>query len=233
MDRIIDVIIIGTGPAGLQAAIHAARAKASVLVLGRSHKSSLYRAHVENYCCNLGVTGQDLLESGREQAQTSGAAFLDEDIISVETQEDGVKVRTESGQDIRGRTLVLAMGISRNKLNVPGEKEFLGKGVSYCVDCDANFFRNAPVAVVGSESAAVSGALTLLFYASQVHLICGDLNVTDALASQVKASGVVIHQGNPVKSINGQNQVEGLTLYDDSELAVEGVFHRAGGQGGH
>ena len=231
MDTIYDLIILGTGPAGLQAAIHASRAKASVLVMGRSQKSSLFRAHVENYCCTLGVTGQDLLESGREQAQTSGAVFLDEDIIGIEAGEGWVAVRSESGQEIKSRTLVLAMGISRNKLNVPGEKELLGKGVSYCVDCDANFFRNAPVAVIGSESAAVSGAMTLLFYSSQVHLICDDLNVTNSLAGQVKASGVVVHKGNPVKSINGQNQVESLTLYDDSELAVEGVFIELGAKG--
>ncbi len=231
MESVYDLIVLGTGPAGLQAAIHAARAKASVLVMGRSHKSSLYRAHVENYCCTMGVTGQDLLESGRDQAKDSGAEFLEEDIIGIEAGEGKVTVRTESGQEIMGRSLLLAMGISRNKLKVPGEKEFLGKGVSYCVDCDANFFRNTPVTVVGSESAAVSGALTLLFYASEVHLICDDLKVTDSLADQIRASNVIIHQGRSVKSVNGQVRVDGLTLDDGSELKVEGVFIELGAKG--
>ena len=186
---------------------------------------------MENYCCNAGVTGQDLLESGQLQAESAGAEFLEEDIIGLNSDGEGVGVLTESGREISGRSLVLAMGISRNKLGVPGEKEFLGKGVSYCVDCDANFFRGVPVAVVGSESAAVSGAMTLLFYASQVHLICDRLKVADSLAAQIEASDVIIHQGRSVKSIDGKTQVESLTLEDGTVIPLEGVFIELGAKG--
>ena len=78
-----DVLILGTGPAGLQAAIHAARKKVSVMVLGRQHKSSAYHAHIENYCCISGVTGEALLNEGRIQAKKSGAEFLDEDVLAL------------------------------------------------------------------------------------------------------------------------------------------------------
>ena len=78
-----DVIILGTGPAGLQAAIHAVRSKASVLVLGKQHKSSLYRAHIENYCCLSKVDGETLLQDGKKQAEHFGAKFLDEDAVGI------------------------------------------------------------------------------------------------------------------------------------------------------
>ena len=227
-----DLIVLGTGPAGLQAAIHAARAKVSVLVLGRQPRSSLYRAHIENYCCLAGVTGEDLLREGQRQAEKFGTAFLNEDIIEVTAAEpSGFLVKTESGEELSARALILCMGISRNKLNVPGEKDLLGRGVSYCVDCDANFFRDLPVAVVGSGSAAASGALTLLFYASQVHLVTGKLEVSERLTEQIRASSIVIHEGAKVNAIEGQTQVEGLILGDGSRLEVQGVFIELGAKG--
>ena len=227
-----DLIVLGTGPAGLQAAIHAARAKVSVLVLGRQPRSSLFRAHIENYCCLAGVTGEDLLLEGQRQAEKFGALFLNEDVVEVSADESsGFQVKTESGEALAAAALLLCMGISRNKLNVPGEKDLLGRGVSYCVDCDANFFRGLPVAVVGSGSAAASGALTLLFYASQVHLVTEKLEVSERLTEQIRASSIVLHEGAKVKAIEGQTQVKGLILDDGTRLEVEGVFIELGAKG--
>ena len=166
-----DVVILGTGPAGLQAAIHAARKKVGVLVLGRRPQSSLYKAHVENFCCLGKIAGGDLLGAGREQAQKFGAQMWDEDVLEVTSGGEGFIIKTESDREVAAKALVLAMGINRNKLGVIGEKELLGRGVSYCVDCDAGFYRGAKVAVVGEGSAAFSGALTMLMVASEVHLI--------------------------------------------------------------
>ena len=177
-----EVVIVGTGPGGLQAAIHAARARVSTLVLGRRHKSSLYRAHVENYCCLEKISGEALLEQGQQQATRAGAEFLDEDVLEIVPREEGFGIHVESGHTLAARAVILAMGIQRNRLGVPGEKDLLGKGVSYCVDCDAGFYKGARVAVVGSESAAVSGALTLMFYADEVHLVAASLQVSERLA---------------------------------------------------
>ncbi len=143
-DNVYDVIILGSGPAGLQAAIHAARAKVSVLVMGKPAKSSLHRAHIENYCCMEKVAGEDLLQQGIQQAEAAGTNFMYEDVVKVSQEDQWFIIRNESGKDLRCRALILAMGISRNKLRVPGEKELLGRGVSYCVDCDGGFFRNEP-----------------------------------------------------------------------------------------
>jgi len=230
-DHDFEVIILGSGPAGLQAAIHAARARTSVLVLGREQKSSLRKAHVENFCCLGAVEGETLLREGRVQTEKAGARFLNEDVVETEQEEGWIKIRTESGQELRTRALVLAMGVQRHKLNVPGEKELLGQGVSYCVDCDAGFFRGERVAVIGEESAAVSGALTMLFYADEVHLVAGELQVSENLAAHLRESAVVLHEGRQVKKIEGEGKVEGLLLEDGTRLEVGGVFIELGAKG--
>ncbi|MGB6970739.1 MAG: FAD-dependent oxidoreductase, partial [Desulfobulbales bacterium] len=188
-EELYDVVIIGAGPAGLQAAINAVRKRATVLVLGRPERSSLYKAHIENYLCVNGVReGAELLAVGIEQIQRFGAEYFAEDVLHVEHASDTFAVRVESGRNIKSRSVIFATGTSRKKLKVKGEKELSGKGVSYCVDCDANFYRNAKVIVVGNESAAVDGALTLLGYASEVHLVTRELAVSEELQKKLRES---------------------------------------------
>jgi thioredoxin reductase (NADPH) len=226
-----DVVILGSGPAGLQAAIHAARKKVSVLLLGKETKSSLFHAHVENFCCLFNVKGEDMLHVGRQQAEGFGTEILEEDVLRVSPAGPVFKIVAESGQELQTRSLIIATGTTRNKLGVAGEKELLGRGVSYCVECDANFYKGEDVAVVGSASAAVSGALTLLDYAATVHLISDKLEVTDALGKQLQDSAVVIHEGRQVKEIVGRNSVESIVLNEGSTIPVNGVFIELGAKG--
>ncbi|MFH1057637.1 MAG: FAD-dependent oxidoreductase [Pseudomonadota bacterium] len=226
-----DVVVLGTGPAGLQAAIHAVRGKVSVLVLGRAHQSSLFKAHVENYCCLPAFAGPEMLADGRRQATEFGAVFREEDVVAIEPADGGFLVRIEAGGEVAAKALVLAMGVSRHKLGAPGEKELSGKGVSYCVDCDAGFYRKQPVAVVGEGSAAVSGALTMLFVASQVHLVCRKLEVGGVLSQKLAESAIALHLGRWPQSIEGADQVEALVLDDGQRLAVNGVFIELGAKG--
>ncbi len=228
---VYDVLILGLGPAGLQAAIHAARKKARVLMLGRANKSSLYWAHVENFL-GLGKTsGEEMLATGLEQAKSFGAEVLEEDALAIAQHGRCFEITTESGQKLGARSLVIATGTARNKLGVPGEKELLGRGVSYCVDCDGGFFRNEDVAVVGGRSAAAGGALTLLSIARTVHLVCERLEVSPALAARLRESGVLLHENATVKAIRGEKQAEGLELEDGSVLPVAGVFIEQGAKG--
>ena len=226
-----DVVILGTGPAGLQAAIHAARKKVSVLVLGKETKSSLFHAHVENFCCLFNVAGEDMLNVGRQQATNFGAEMLEEDVLKVGPDDGLFNVTTESGFEIQSKSLIIATGTTRNKLGVSGEKELLGRGVSYCVECDANFYKGEDVAVVGSASAAVSGALTMLDYARSVHLICDKPEVTQALKEQLTSSPVIVHENAKVKDIIGQDSVEAISLEDGSTIPVKGVFIELGAKG--
>ncbi len=231
-DPIIDVVIIGAGPAGLQAAIHAVRKKASVVVLGKPERSSIYRAHVENYLGVDGVTGgSDLMQIGLGQAKRFGAELVAEDVLHIAQTENLFQVKIESSRELLTRTLIIATGTGRKKLKVKGEKELTGKGVSYCVDCDANFYRNAKVAVVGNESAAVDGALTLLGYASEVHLVAQKLSVTEGLRKKLAESNVQLHEGAWVKEILGEKAVEGVLLDNGNNLNVEGVFVELGAKG--
>ena len=230
-DRSYDVVILGTGPAGLQAAIHAARRKASVLVLGKETRSSIFHHHVENYCCVFDTTGEDIIKTGRRQAESFGAELRDEDVLAIEPEGPRFTLRLEGGDTVSAATVVIATGTARKRLGVPGEKELLGRGVSYCVECDCNFYKGQDVAVVGTGSAAASGALTMLNYARSVHLVCERLEVAPALEGELRRSAVVIHAGAKVASISGTEAVEGLVLQDGARLPVQGVFVELGAKG--
>ena len=228
---IYDVVILGSGPAGLQAGIHAARKKAGTLMLGRLDNSSLYWAHIENYCCQLNISGEEILKTGREQLQKFGAEIRDEDVLAIEPDGELFNLRLESGETVVSRTIILATGSSRNKLKVPGEKEFLGKGVSYCVDCDAGFYRDAVVAVAGCRSAAAGGAVALTNFAREVHLYCAELDVADGLRQQLEETGVFVHEGVQINEIGGVTSVTGVVLDDGSTQPVDGVFIELGAKG--
>lgn len=231
-EPIYDVVVIGAGPAGLQAAVYAARKKTRVLVLGRFDNSSLYRAHIENYIGVDGIVeGQKLLEIAADQAQRFGAELWAEDVLGISQEAELFCIDVSNGRMVRCYALVIATGISRKKLKVKGEKELTGRGVSYCVDCDANFFRNARVAVVGEESAAADGALTLTKYASEVFLVARKLEVSADLEKRLQQSKVKVLSGTWVKEISGEHAVNGLVLENDEELAVEGVFIELGAKG--
>ena len=229
--KLYDVVILGTGPAGLQAAIHASRKKVSVLLLGKQVKSSLFHAHVENFCCIFNLAGEEMLRIGREQAVGFGADIMDEDVMKVAQKGPLFYLQTESGQEIQCKSLIIATGTTRNRLGVPGEKQLFGKGVSYCVECDANFFRDQDVAVVGDESAAAGGALTLLGYARSVNLITKKLQVVDALREELENSDVVIREGAEIKEIAGEDEVKGIVLKDGADIPVSGVFIEIGARG--
>jgi thioredoxin reductase (NADPH) len=227
-----DVAIIGRGPAGLQAAIHAASKKAKVIVFGKLQKSGLYKARIANFCCSEKIIpGKQMLEAGRKQAESFDAVFLEEDVMETKSENDGFVLVTEGGKAFRTKALILAMGVARKKLRVKGEKEFVGRGVSYCVDCDANFFKGMDVAVVGNESAAAAGALTLLQYAKRVFVVCRELITTDVLRKQLENSEVEIIRDTWVKEIMGGSEVERVTLKNGQTLNVSGVFVELGAKG--
>lgn len=232
LNKDYDIIILGCGPAGLQAAMHAARKKCTVLVLGRPERSSLYKAHIENYCCVSGKrSGKELLEIGMEQARGFGVDFLHEDAVKTESLENGgFGVETES-RHLTCLSLIIATGVSRKGLGLKGEKDLVGKGISYCVDCDANFYRGATVAVFGNGSAAVHGALTLNDIASKVYLITTKLNISPELKNSLEKSSVEVFSGRKIKGLVSDETLKAITLDDGTTLEVDGLFIELGAKG--
>ncbi len=231
-ENLYDVAIIGCGPAGLQAAIHAASKKAKVVVFGKARNSGLYKAHIANYCCyDEVIPGKKMLENGRKQAESFDAVFVEEDIVETKNEDGVFSLVTESNETFTSPTVILCMGVSRKKLGVRGEKRLTGRGVSYCVDCDANFYKGMDVAVVGNESAAVSGAITLLSYAKTVYLVCRKPMVTEALLQKLTESQVRVVEDAWVKEITGENEVEGVLLKNGEFLKVSGIFVERGAKG--
>jgi thioredoxin reductase (NADPH) len=226
-----EIVIVGLGPAGLQAAIHAARKKAKVIVVGRSEASALNRAEIENYFGHIGkMGGEELLRVGREQAQHFGAELLEEDVLSMRREGEVFITNTDHDREIRSKVIILATGISRTKLNVPGEKEFLGKGVSYCASCDGGFFRGRAVAVIGDESEAAESAMLLSELASKVYWVSQKLKVSDQLLDKIKKTSVEMLTGKPTK-IAGEVTVTSLELDAEKKLDVQGVFIALGAKG--
>lgn len=226
-----DILIIGSGPAGIQAAIYAARRKVDVIVLGKLENSSLAKAHVENYFGISGpIVGIDLLKVGKEQAEKFGAKFIEEDALHLERKDDKFIVKTEGGKEIESKAVIFAMGVSRKKLGVKGEQRFQGRGVSYCAECDCGFFKGKKVAVIGDGSAAASSAILLAKYASKVYLISKKLSTSEHLQDELKVGNIEIIEGKRISEIYGNSAVSGIKL-DGSSLEVEGVFIELGSKG--
>ncbi len=227
-----DIIILGAGPAGIQAGIHAARRGLRVLLVGKPSNSAMIKGHFENHAFIAGpVAGELLIKVGMVQIQQSGASLLEEDVIELTRDGAAFVVKVESGRELGCRAIVLATGIARKKLGVPGEREFEGKGVSYCVDCDAGFFRKKKVLVTGDGSAAASGALHLLHFTSDVTLVADRLDVAEGLSAELKGSVVKVIEGTKVAKIEGDETVTGVVLSDGTSVPASGVFIEKGAKG--
>jgi len=167
-----DVAIIGGGPAGLTAAVYALRSGHSTVVLeGNALGGQMMLAHeIENYPGFVHVSGMDLSDAMTEQARTLGAHFIYENAVKVLASEKGFQIQTGS-RTLQTHSVIVATGTRRRELGIPGEKEFLGRGVSYCAVCDGRFFKSMDVAVVGGGNTAVGDALYLASFCRSVTII--------------------------------------------------------------
>ena len=222
-----DVLIIGSGPAGIQAAIHASRKKASVAVAGRTSASAASGTEMDNYFGTGPVSGDELLSHGVSQAESTGARFLGENVISAGRKGDAFEFTLEGGEVVTSKAVVIATGISRRKLGIPGEKELFGKGVSYCAVCDCNFYRGRRAVIVGNDSEAAVSAEMMTGFASETSWVVWDLQASDVLFDKAVAAGVRILRSKP-KAIIGESAVEALELEDGTVVPTDGVFIELG-----
>lgn len=234
---VYDIVIIGAGPAGLTAALYGRRAGRTVLLLesGIPGGQAATSAEVENWPGTRRVLGAEFATSLVEQVQELGAELQYDGAVSVQVTPEEIKqVTGASGKVYEGRTLILANGVKRRKLGVPGEEEYLGRGVSYCATCDGAFFRGREVAVVGGGSAALEDALYLAGVCPKVHLIHrrDEFRGEVHLSKKVRETpNIILHLKRNVTEIVGDKAVVGVKLTDgqtEEFLPCSGVFLAVG-----
>jgi thioredoxin reductase (NADPH) len=235
---IYDVVIIGSGPAGLTAAIYAQRARLHTLVIEKQPMGGgqiLNTYEVDNYPGLPGIGGFEMGMKFKEHAEKLGTEFRTAEVKRLHTENGIHKIETADGI-IEGRTVILATGASHRKLGVPGEEELGGMGVSYCATCDGAFFKNRTVAVVGGGDVALEDALFLARGCEKVYLIHRreEFRGAKLLQQRVKdASNIEILYDTVVEEICGTEMVESVSIYNKREekrrnLPVNGVFLAVG-----
>ena len=236
--KIHDLIIIGSGPAGLSAAIYARRAELDAIIIEKSAMSGgqiLDTYEVDNYPGLPGTSGFDLAEAMRAHADKLGAVFQEDTVIRTELAGPVKTVICEDGE-YQARAVVIAAGARHRTLGAPGETRLAGAGVSYCATCDGAFFRGKTTAVVGGGDVALEDAIFLSRLCEKVYLIHrrDELRGAGVLQERVRrADNIEILWNTQVEEILGEDMVRAVRLYDKkkdsrSELLVNGIFVAVG-----
>ena len=249
MEKVLDILIVGSGPAGLSAAIYGKRAKLAVAVAEKEYEGTGQIAEsgrVDNYLGLPGISGYDLGKRFREHALELGVEFIELEATKIEevsvkeaAEKEGSgkesktlwKVTFEDESSQLAKTVVYAAGAKPRKLNIPGENEFIGKGVSFCAICDGAFYRDKTVAVIGGGDTALDDALHLSKICKKVYLI----HRRDIFRGAAHTVELVQKTGNielvlkaNVEKICGEKTVSEIVLKGGTTLAVDGVFMAIG-----
>lgn len=238
MEHVYDLIIIGSGPAGLSAAIYAQRARLDTLILEASYVSGgqvVNTYEVDNYPGLPGISGMELGSTLRAHADRLESRFAREKVLELELEGKIKTVRTRKNQ-YQARTLILAMGAGHRKLSVPGEEEFAGMGVSYCATCDGAFFKDKVTAVVGGGDVAAEDAVFLARGCRKVYLIHRREELRAAKILQETVLGLENVEpvwNSVVTEIQGEGQVKNLKIQnvrtgEAGDLPVDGCFIAVG-----
>lgn len=230
----LDVLVIGSGPAGLSAAVYAKRAGLNVLVAEKVYCGTGQIAEsplVDNYLGFPAMSGYDLGEKFREHAISFAVDFKNGDVMSFKFVGGIWKAQLQDGEILEAKTVIYAAGATHRHLEIPGEDEFSGKGVSYCAACDGAFFKDKVTAVVGGGDTAVDDAIYLSDICKKVYLVHrrnefrGTAKTLEQLLKKKNVEFVL--EAKPAKIV-GNDKVQELWLEDGRTLAVDGVFIAVG-----
>jgi thioredoxin reductase (NADPH) len=238
INKIYDIAIVGTGPAGLAASIYASRYRMSNAFFGEIPGGAISEAHkVCNYPGFEDISGMQLSMNFLNHAKNLGGEHIIEHVTDINKDNNLFKIQTSLNKEYFSKTVILAIGTNRNKLNVENEDYYLGKGLSYCATCDAAFYRDKVVGVIGGSSAATMAATMLADIAKKVYIIYRgtQLRGEPAWIDEVsKKENVEIVYTTVITALEGEEKLERLKLSKElngSEyLEVDGIFVEVGSQ---
>ena len=229
-----DLIIIGGGPAGVSAGVYAARKKIKTLVIADAFGGrSIVSDNIENWIGTKSISGLELAQQLEQHLRAQEEIEISEDKVSeIVKIDDRFLIKTDSGKEHQTKTVLLCTGGKHRHLNIPGEEKFIGKGVVFCSTCDAPFFKNKNVAVVGAGNTGLEAVIDLVPYAAKIYLLVrGDKIKGDALTHEkvINYDKVQVIYNTETTEITGDTFVSGLKYLDTisretKEVAVQGVF---------
>ncbi len=236
-DNNYDLLVVGSGAAGLSAAIYAGRYKMRTLVIGAEFGGETATAGlIENYPGFKEIDGYDLMKKMKEQAEATGSEVREGRVVLIKKENDLFTLKTEKGEEFVAKTVILAIGTNRRHLNIPNEKELTGKGVHYCVTCDGPVYNGKVVAMVGGGDSSVKGVNFLADYASKIYFIVMEKEVIAEPANfermkKLKDKVELLYE-TQIEEIKGSKMLEGLVLSKEfngsKNLKVDGLFVEIG-----
>ncbi len=231
--NIVPVLVVGSGPAGLAAAMYTARGGMHTVVVEGSQPGGqlMGTSWVENWPGMKKMLGPDLMKNAREQAQEFGTLFLSDRVVEIGTNTWPYTVSLASGKELSALTIIVATGSEPKRLGIPGEQEYWAKGVSACATCDAPFFKGADIAVIGGGDSALEEAMQLSAYAQHIYLIVRGpkMRASQTMQERIKAYPQieVLLQTKPEEVVGNGVQVTGLRVDNNGEkrlLGIQGLF---------
>ena len=216
-DQLWDVIVIGAGPGGFSASIYSTRYGLSSLIIGKEVGGlATENPIIENYPGFESIDGKTLADKFKKHNESLGGYLLEKEVLNIKKEDDHFVIEVENGDTYSSKTLIYAGGTKRRKLNVPGEKELFGKGVTYCATCDAPFTKDKKVGIIGGGDSGFISALQVSEYAKEVTLIHrrDEFKALDSLVKKAKEKGVKFIKNVKTLSFEGDNKLTGIKLYD-------------------
>ena len=212
-----DVIVIGSGPAGITAAIYAKRRKLSILVISKGNGALQKTEKIDNYYgFENGISGEELYENGIKQAKNLGIDFIEDEVINIKYINQFTVETVNSKYE--AKAVILATGVSRNVPNIKGIKEFEGKGVSYCAVCDSFFYKDKDVAVLGDGNYAIHEFETLKPVASSVTILTNGNTMVENRDSSIEVNS------KKIREFRGDTKLEEVEFEDNTIQSLNGVF---------
>lgn len=227
----LDLIIVGGGPGGLSAAIYAARYKLDTLLITKEIGGDLNKIHlIENYPGYGRISGFELAKKFEEHVKNYNVKIKQDEVVGIRKEKDKFVVNSRK-EKFEAKKIILALGSEKRKLNLENEERFLGKGISYCYLCDAPFYKDKIVGIIGGSYSAVRAAVLLMGYAKKLYIICrkdklrGDPIENDYVLKNKKVE--LIKNANVVK-LNGDKFLESVKLDNGKEIKLDGLFIEIG-----